>query len=89
MNKQRRTSLAEISQRISDLTSEAETLRDALRDLCEEEQDYFDNMPEGLQGGERGESSQEAINQLEDAITTLDDMVSADIGGMVDNAIAN
>ena len=43
MNKQRR-------RRIADLTNELDILLDALTDIRDEEQEAFDNMPEGWPG---------------------------------------
>jgi len=45
-------------------------------DTCiEEEQEYYDNMPEGLQGGEKGELAQDAINNMEQARSELEQAV--------------
>lgn len=48
MNKIRRKSLEEIICKISEI-------KDLLDQVREEEQDAFDNMPEGIQYSERGE----------------------------------
>ena len=45
--------------------------------MKDEEEDKFDNMPEGLQESERGEAMQEAIEQLETACDNLDEVISA------------
>ncbi|MNR68597.1 hypothetical protein D3C85_1932520 [compost metagenome] len=42
---------------------------EAIRD---EEQDAFDNMPEGLQQSERGEASEEAIRLIDDALESIE-----------------
>lgn len=42
-----------------------------LEDILAEEQDYFDAMPESLQGSERGERSQEYLDSLQEAIDAL------------------
>jgi hypothetical protein len=55
------------SGRVSDIKSDLETLRD-------EEQDYYDGMPEGLKGSERGEGAQAAVDALENAISKLEEM---------------
>lgn len=65
MNKARRATLADLKQRI-------EELRDELDELKGEEQDYFDNMPESLQGGEKGEASQTALDAMQEAYDALD-----------------
>lgn len=67
MNKQRRTAIEEIQQQI-------ETLKEDLELLMGEEQEYFDNMPESFQYGEKGSKSESAISALEDAISSIDDI---------------
>lgn len=37
-----------------------------MEELWEEEQENFDNLPEGLQEGERGDQMQENIDALEE-----------------------
>ena len=54
-----------------------EEIKDKLDSMMDEEQDKFDNMPEGLQESERGEAMQEAIEQLEAACDNLDEVISA------------
>lgn len=55
------------SGKVSDIKSDLESLRD-------EEQDYYDNMPEGFQNGEKGEAAQSAVDALENAITQLEEL---------------
>lgn len=43
-----------------------------LQEVLDEEQQSFDNMPEGLQQGEKGVESEDAISSLEDAISSID-----------------
>lgn len=43
-----------------------------LQEILEEEQEYFDAMPESLQGSERGTRAEEWIGVLEDAISSLE-----------------
>jgi hypothetical protein len=68
MNKDRRT-------RIRALITQLESINSEIADILSEEQDAFDNMPEGLQEGERGDKAQEAISNLEAA--SLDDVISS------------
>ena len=53
MNKQRRKELETISDEIEKLIERLESARD-------DEQEYFDNMPESIQAGERGERAEYA-----------------------------
>lgn len=68
MNAQRRKQLAEAVAKLE----EARTLIEIVRD---EEQDAFDNMPEGLQTGERGEKMESAISRMEDVLNDLESAV--------------
>ena len=43
----------------------------ALRD---EEQEHFDNMPESLQGSEKGQAAEASVQQLEEAIGLLENL---------------
>lgn len=51
------------------LIAEAIEILTSARD---DEQDYLDNMPESLQGGEKGELAQAAIDALDEAIDALE-----------------
>lgn len=66
MNKERRKDLNEIAEAIYDLRERIENCR-------EEEQEYFDNMPENFQFGERGEAAEEAIDNLDSAISSIEE----------------
>lgn len=70
MNKQRRKEIEEALTKIQDG-------RDAIESLKDEEQDYFDNMPESLQGGEKGDAAQSAIDALESALSSLDEAIDS------------
>jgi len=60
MNKARRKLLAELSDRLEEIQEQLAQIQDA-------EQDYFDNMPEAIQGGEKGDAVQCAIDLLGEA----------------------
>lgn len=66
MNKQRRKAIADIMAQIDDLHSKIEKLRD-------EEQEAYDNLPEGLQEGAKGDSMYEAIDNLDSALGSLEE----------------
>ncbi len=68
MNKLRREKLAKLS-------GEASTLSASIQELLDEEQEYFDNMPESIQGGEKGNVAQAAIDSMQSAINALDSEV--------------
>lgn len=43
----------------------------------DEEQEAYDNLPEGIQDSERGDAMQEYIDALDDAVSALDDVLSS------------
>jgi polyhydroxyalkanoate synthesis regulator phasin len=70
MNNKRRESITKLIGQIDDLKSQIET-------LTEEEQDAYDNMPESLQGGDKGDAAQTAIDALESAVGSLEEAVGS------------
>jgi len=76
MNKQRRTDLT----KALELLSQAATL---IEGVHEGEQEAYDNMPEGLQQAERGETMQEYLDALSiiiDELANTDETISEMIG---------
>jgi hypothetical protein len=73
MNDTRRRLLADAKQKIEEGMALLEIARD-------EEQDYFDNMPESFQSGQKGDDAQEAV----DAIQSAYDEVENGIGNIED-----
>lgn len=69
MNKPRRKEL----ERALAMIAEARAI---IENCADEEQEAFDNMPEGLQESERGEKMEEAISAMVDAYETLEEVES-------------
>ena len=67
MNKARRN-------RIADVQTQLEALKQDIDAILSEEQEAFDNMPESLQESERGQAMQEAIDALESAIGSCEEL---------------
>lgn len=86
MNKQRR---ADIAQAISHLESAKEAL-DAARELLDnaatEEREYYDNMPESLQGGDKGTQADAAATVLEEARDKIDELDIESLVGELEGA---
>ena len=57
---------------ISKIVSILEDVRDRLSEVVDEEQIAFDNMPESIQGSDRGCESEEAIGYLSDALDSVE-----------------
>lgn len=64
MNSKRRKELASIAEALAELQVRLES-------VIEDEQEAYDNMPEGLQMSERGESMDEGIGILNDVSYSL------------------
>ncbi|MGC6786732.1 hypothetical protein ACP0H2_17870 [Pseudomonas aeruginosa] len=72
MNATDRKKANAIISQIEALKAQAEALAGELRELADAEQEKFDNMPEGLQGGDRGQAMEEAAGNLSSAADALE-----------------
>ena len=70
MNKEDRKSLRHIVELLEEALS-------GLEEMAETEGEKFDNMPEGLQEGERGQAIYEAAECLEEQAGSLQDIIDA------------
>ena len=68
MNKQRREKIRKIKE-------ELEISAEKLRILLDEEQNYYDNMPENLQSSLRASYFEDAIDILEECIEYLENVI--------------
>ena len=68
MNNTRRKSLRELIERTEGIKLEIEELRT-------EEEEYYNNMPEAFQDGEKGDRAQTAIEYLDEAMTAAGDVI--------------
>ena len=86
MNKIRRKQLMEWVKKAESWATCGEELRDALEQICSEEQDCFDNMPENLQGSARGMDAENAIDAMNEAIESMNNAIEAaeDAVGCID-----
>lgn len=68
MNNTRRKSLQELIEKTEGLKLEIEELRI-------EEEEYYNNMPEAFQDGEKGDRAQTVIEYLDEAMTAAGDVI--------------
>lgn len=68
MNAKSRKELSEIVERLQKCYEDISVMRD-------EEQEKFDNLPEGLQLSERGEAMEEAANSLDSASNDIESAI--------------
>ena len=76
MNNNRRARIQALIDKLEDIKEDIDSIKD-------EEQGYYDNMPESIQAGERGDKAQEAIDNLESTLDYLNDVT-----GFLEEALA-
>ncbi len=69
MNNTRRKALQKIYAAIEEVKSDLENIYD-------EEQEAFENIPENLEGSERYEAAENAVDNLDSAFSDLDDVLN-------------
>lgn len=70
MNKNRRQQLREWIERVN-------VIKDGLESILVEEEEYFDNIPENLQGSMNGMNSEESIDKMNDAIVCIEEAIES------------
>ena len=75
MNKQIREKIKILKGKLDFTKTELKQLSSDLSSILSEEQDAFDNMPEGLQSSYRGMCSEDAIDNMEEASEKLDEVI--------------
>ena len=73
MNKQRREKI--LKGKLDFAKTELKQLSSELSSILNEEQDTFDNIPEGLQSSYRGMCSEDAIDSMEEVSDKLDEVI--------------
>jgi len=68
MNDQRRKMIDDIGKRLDEVRADIETARD-------EEQESFDNLPEGIQDSHRGDAMRAAVDNLDYAVTSAEEAI--------------
>ena len=76
MNQERRAKIEKLIDQVQTAAFEMREFYNELTSLQEEEQEAFDNMPEGLQQAERGQSIEAISQALDQALSTLDDAIN-------------
>ena len=75
MNEQRREKIRQLKTQIDFANNYLKEASKKLSSILSEEQDAFDNMPEGLQSSYRGMCSEDAIDNMEEASEKLDEVI--------------
>ena len=79
MNNSRRNQISNLIGALEHLSNnysqeELDKCKDILEDIKNEEEEAFDNMPEGLQYSQRGMDSEAAIENLNEALEYLEEV---------------
>ena len=80
MNKARRKELSKVVSELN-VIKDKDALYDCintLESIRDDEQDYYDNIPENLQYSQRAEDSEAAIENMEEALDLLNELYEAD-----------
>ena len=75
MNNIRRKEIKKSIAKLETVISLIEEIAGDLELIQEEEQEAFDNMPEGLQESERGEKMQECVDSFDEILSVLNDEI--------------
>lgn len=85
MNKTRRAELNRLQDRIEELkskldfsalTEELEEIKNGVESARDEEQEYYDNMPESLQSSDKGLDAEQAIGAMDEAMGGLEELIA-------------
>lgn len=80
MNKSRRLELRKLTKKIISVQNDKSlnSCINILDNILWDEQSYYDNMPENLQYSQRGENSEEAISNMEEALEYLNEALNCE-----------
>ena len=88
MNKDRRKAIAAICEQLDRLTALRDSIVEQIETIRDEEQDYYDNMPEGIQSGDKGDAASYAIDALDSAVSGLQALDFDDVASYLNDAEA-
>jgi hypothetical protein len=77
MNKTRRNDLKVVIEMARKWMMKGYAVKSELENICSDEEYYFDNMPDNLQGSTRGIDSENAVDAMNDAISSIDDAIES------------
>ena len=80
MNKARRKELSDVIRGLNIMQDKGDlySIINDLDSIKDDEQDYYDNIPENLQYSQRAEDSEQAIDNLEEALSLLNEIYDED-----------
>lgn len=80
MNKARRKELLKVIRELNMVKDKDDlySIINELDSIKDDEQDYYDNIPENLQYSQRAEDSEQAIDNMEEALDLLNEIYDVD-----------
>lgn len=80
MNKMRRKELADLIKQLYACKDKNDiySVINSLENIRDDEEDYYDNIPENLQGGQRASDSESAIENMNEALDLLNEAYESD-----------
>lgn len=69
MNNERRKQIAKVVETLQEAQSE-------ITSIASDERDYYDNMPENMRDGDKGQRADEVASELENIDSSLQDLIS-------------
>lgn len=75
MNNARRKRIKQMLDIVTDISHKCDTLSSLVQDILDEESESLSNMPENLEGSDRWQSISDAVDNLEDARDSIDEII--------------
>lgn len=88
MNNDRRKALAHVVTLLNSLMEARDAVKDALEGPKDEEREYYDNMPESIQQGDKGQTADAAADALGEVYDELEGLDIEDLISKVEEAAA-
>lgn len=88
MNKERRAAIAKVQDEIQDALGVFEAAKETIENLRDEEQEYLEAMPESFKYGDKGDAATAAVEALEAAIESLDEIITSELDDHLSEAAA-
>jgi hypothetical protein len=86
MNKDRRKQLTAVLELLREIEPKLDDAKRITEEAKDAEQEYFDKMSENLQGGDKGQQAQTAVDNLDEVQRAIDDFDVADLITKVEEA---
>jgi hypothetical protein len=75
MNKDTRKEIAELMDKATDLAASLRSIQERIAEIASDEDDKFNNLPEGIQMSERGQAIEEAAGILTEQADEMDSAI--------------